>query len=159
MNERKHLAAKFPWYRRSYRRRQFYWHVLVFLFFKNIFQEILVRRLRMIRKFSVWYGFFFWNSAIFHDQKIFSAKNIFFYVFLSFLKNSKYPISRAKLKRKIWMLQNVLEEKLKKKAVFFSSISRAKKNMTFYGTKCTREKILVKTFINSIINYFLEYIL
>ena len=50
------------------------------------------------------------------------------------------------------MLQNVLEKKFKKKQFFCSSISRAKKNMTFYATKCTQEKILVKTLINSIIN-------
>ena len=51
------------------------------------------------------------------------------------------------------MLQNVLEKKKQKKTLFFSvQFLGQKKKMTFYATKCTREKILVKTFINSIIN-------
>ena len=57
--------------------------------------------------------FFFEKPYFSRPKKNFFARFICFFtrVFLSFLKNSKNPISRAKQKRKFSMLQNVLEKK------------------------------------------------
>ena len=69
---------------------------------------------RMIR------NFFLKFSNFSRPKNFFCGIYFFFHVFLSFLKNSKYPILRAKLKRKMSMLQNVLEKKKQKKTLFFS---------------------------------------